>query len=171
MANNTDWNRIKTEYISSNIGLRSLADKYSVSFSTLSKRSTKEKWVDERKRFGNKIVTDAANKIASDKSEQLAEEYNIACKFIKIIEESLDSDNFISDGIVDTKRINEAANALTKFMDIKRIIKGHQTLQEKQAHDIALRRLKIEESKAQKNNSEDREIKVVLCDEAKGWTV
>lgn len=172
MAKNADWNKIKTEYISSNIGLRGLADKYGVSFSTLSKRSTREKWVDERRRFGNRVVTDAAKKVASNKSEQLIKEYDIACRFIAIIEESLESDSYILEGIADTKRINEAANALTKFMDIKRIIKGHQTLQEKQAHDIAVRRLKIEEDKAKKSDSsKDKEIKVILCDEAKEWTV
>lgn len=171
MAKRADWNKIKTEYITTDIVQRDLAKKYDVPYSTLRDRCRTDGWFEEKKRFRSKIVADAAKKIAKDKSEQLLDEYNIACGFIKLLEKSLENDDYTDAGTIDTQKVNQAANALAKFMEIKRIVKGHQTLQEKQAHELALRRLKLDEKRAQKDDSEEKEIKIVLSDEIKEWTV
>ena len=44
-----DWNKIRTEYISTETSYRKLADKYDVPVSTIFKRAKKENWVDLKK--------------------------------------------------------------------------------------------------------------------------
>lgn len=41
-----DWNKIKQEYISGGISYRELAKKHDISFSTLSKKASSEKWTE-----------------------------------------------------------------------------------------------------------------------------
>lgn len=45
------WDEIKTEYITTGIGTRPLADKYDVSYSTLRKRAEREKWAQDRTQY------------------------------------------------------------------------------------------------------------------------
>lgn len=45
------WDDIKTEYITTDIGTRPLAEKHNVSYSTLRKRAAREQWAQERAQF------------------------------------------------------------------------------------------------------------------------
>ena len=68
-----NWNRIRTEYITGDIGLRKLAEKHGVPFRTLADRSRGEKWVEQKKAHRNKTVTMACEKIAEKQSDQMAD--------------------------------------------------------------------------------------------------
>lgn len=177
MANKkTDWEKLKIEYITGHISQRELAAKYSVSYSTIRNRSIKEKWVEEKKQHGSTVVANAKKKIAKKQVEMLAEEYQIACDFVKLIEKTLKKETNFEEittfmgeayktGRIDTKSILNAANALQKFMDIKRVCSDHQTIQERQQHEIALKRLQIEEKRAQKEEKTDSEIHISIDSE------
>lgn len=166
-----NWKKIKTEYITTDISQRKLADKYKVSYSTIRNRSKNEGWYDEKLRYGSSVVAKAIEKSAAKEAAMLVAEYEIACQFVELLGASLKDNTYqstinygktvLTDSL-DTKKILEAANALSKFMDIKRIIKGHQTAQEQQSHELAVRRLELEEKKAQKDSAEDKEIRVVI---------
>lgn len=59
-----DWNAIRNEYVTTQISLRDLAQKHSVSFATLRRRSEKEKWVDRRKGHEHEVSTKVTQKVA-----------------------------------------------------------------------------------------------------------
>lgn len=69
----TDWNKIKAEYIAGNDTLQELAEKYSVSSSTIMKRAAKEKWADARKKNGRKKEEKTAEKIIEKQSNDIAD--------------------------------------------------------------------------------------------------
>lgn len=48
--NKPDWLRIKTEYTTTTISYRNLADKHGVSFNTLQCRAKRERWAEARKK-------------------------------------------------------------------------------------------------------------------------
>lgn len=50
-----DWDLIKTEYITTDITCRKLAEKHGVSESTLFKKCSKEQWEASRKQHGSKL--------------------------------------------------------------------------------------------------------------------
>lgn len=178
MAKNksVDWEKLKIEYVTGHISQRDLAAKYSVPYSTIRTRSIKEKWVEEKKQHGSTVVANAKKKIAKKQSDILAREYQIANDFVKLIEKSLNDKksynevsvsfgNVTETGRIDAKAILNAANALQKFMEIKRVCKGHQTIQEIQQHELALKRLEIEEKRAQKDDNIDNELHILIDSE------
>lgn len=59
-----NWLEIKNEYISTGTSYRKLADKYSVSFSTLQARARKEQWKKERDKQRDRIETKIRQKTA-----------------------------------------------------------------------------------------------------------
>lgn len=53
-SNNADWNKMKTDYVTTHKSMRELSAEYGVSLHTIGKRASKEKWVEQREQFGNK---------------------------------------------------------------------------------------------------------------------
>lgn len=51
------WEQIKTEYVTTGIGLRPLAKKHDVSFTTIAKRAAREKWTTLRQQQDNSVTT------------------------------------------------------------------------------------------------------------------
>jgi hypothetical protein len=68
-----DWIKIRTEYETTNISYRKLADKYNVSFKTLSPRAKREGWAKGKKETQDKIREKtgqkAIEKISDDNSK------------------------------------------------------------------------------------------------------
>lgn len=59
-----DWLSIKTEYVTTNCDLPTLAKKHGVSYSTIRKRSSKEHWSEQREEHRHNLGTLAAQKAA-----------------------------------------------------------------------------------------------------------
>lgn len=174
-----NWNKIKTEYITTDISQRKLAEKYKVAYPTLRDRCKMENWYQSKKEYRSKVVTKAVEQSCEKEAAVLACELQVTDKLVRLLQDTLTDDTYkartvYGDEIInakDTKKILEAANALTKLTEIKRIIKGHQTVKEKQAHDIALRKMELEEQKVKQEKNTDRKIVVELPDEMKDWVV
>lgn len=168
-----DWEKLKIEYITGHISQRELAAKHGVPYSTIRQRSIREQWVKEKERHSSAVVAHAQKKIGKKQADLLAREYEIATDFVKLIEKSVqDEKNYdevsvslagvIKTGRIDSKALLNAANALQKFMDIRRVCKGHQTVQEKQQHELALKRLEIEKARANKDEVKDTDYNITL---------
>lgn len=85
-----NWKKIKAEYIRGGISQQSLADKYGVSISTLTKHAMAEKWKDLRKEIGKKTDEKITEAISS---QEAAKEYTIqgiADDLLKHIAENID---------------------------------------------------------------------------------
>ena len=83
-----DWSKIKAEYIrDSSTSYRKLAEKYSVSFTTLQKKALKEKWPDLRRQKEDKTETRIVDACATKEAERTCRAYEAADMAIeKIIE-------------------------------------------------------------------------------------
>lgn len=62
MANAVNWIAIRTEYETSNISYRKIADKYGVSFNTLKDRAKREGWAKSKEKTQHKIATKTLQK-------------------------------------------------------------------------------------------------------------
>lgn len=80
-----DWKAIKTEYITTDISQRQLADKYSVPLSSINRRSKKEGWVEDRQHHKHKVLTKTADKIANKEANRLAELMETTGKAIGVV--------------------------------------------------------------------------------------
>lgn len=174
-----DWNKIKTEYITTDIGQRKLAEKYNVAVSTINHRSKAENWYEQKLQYTNDVVTEAVNKSKIEEAAFLAKELEFANELVKLLSKTIEDETFDAhtsfgeaiENTKDTKKILEAANAMEKLVRMKRTITGSRNKREQEEYALQVRKLDIEEKRATKDDIEDREIELILPDEAKEWTV
>lgn len=99
----TNWEIIKTEYITTDISLRRLADKYEVSRTTLTRRCGLEKWVDKRSQYKSKVETKTLEKSANRESGRLAKLMDVTSKAIDVVVNAFDDKEQFNRYIVERK--------------------------------------------------------------------
>ena len=135
MANKVNWRKIKTEYISDlTASHRSLAAKYGVAVSAVSKRASEEGWAQARKEYNEKVVQAMLQERASADARVLARFSSAAEKALERIEAALDDpDHFY--------RYRVEANARefeeTKCTEVERVYKTLNTKALKEVTDTA----------------------------------
>ena len=85
-----DWLKIKTEYITTDISYRKLAEKYGVNYSVLGARGRAEKWVEQRTQFQDMTHTKTEEKIAEKKARKAAKVEDLADKLLLKLEQAID---------------------------------------------------------------------------------
>jgi hypothetical protein len=85
-----DWLKIKTEYITTDISYRKLAEKYGINYSVLGARGRAEGWVEQRTQFQDKTHTKTVEKIAEKKARQAAKVEDLADKLLNKLEQAID---------------------------------------------------------------------------------
>lgn len=184
-----DWAAMQTEYITGEISQRKLAEKYGISLATLSRIARKEKWAEKKKRYAVEVVEKAVRKHANKKANELAKELAAADKISDVIVQSLnDPEQFqrwiVNEGLgdgasetsekvfdkVDMRALKDAAATLKIIENMKRSISGLLTIQERQAMDIAERRMQLDEKKADADTKDTSVTIKFASDELEDWS-
>ena len=145
-----EWNKIKAEYIRGNTSCHKLADKYGVSYSSIRRRSEKEKWTELRAKSAQKSsekIVDSAAKHSANVADTL---YKTTEILLRRIAEAMAE----APGLTPTDAANWA-NALER---VKRTagIKDKPDADEQQARIEKLRK------ETQTGNEESAEGRVVV---------
>lgn len=130
-----DWNEIKTEYISTEIGYRDLAKKHGVSFSTLQRRARKENWAGLRRQVCDDTVTAVTTAVINSNVDRALRVQNVAEQLLGKIELTIDN----IDGRKSARSVKDVADALKNVKDIMNI-KSEADMQEQEARIAKLRR-------------------------------
>lgn len=130
-----DWNEIKTEYISTEIGYRDLAKKHGVSFSTLQRRARKENWAGLRRQVCDDTVTAVTTAVINSNVDRALRVQNVAEQLLDKIELTIDN----IDGRKSARSVKDVADALKNVKDIMNI-KSEADMQEQEARIAKLRR-------------------------------
>ena len=183
---NRDWKRIKTEYITTDTSYRKLAAKYDVPMSTLTRIAIKEKWVEARERYKNKVVTKTVEKMAAKEANKLAKLRTMTDSMVDVVEGIFnDPEQFhrhlvqTRDGQIwdveervfkkiDTKAIKDITAALKDLSTILRNVYDLPTVQEQAAMDNAASRLQLDRDKAAVGQADDSETGVVMLAPVEG---
>lgn len=72
------WGRIRTEYITSSVSQRALAEKHGVPLRTLESRARSEEWTRLRREHRGKTMEKALEKISDEQADQMARELTAA---------------------------------------------------------------------------------------------
>lgn len=175
---NYDWETIKTDYVTSDLSLRAIAEKYRIRPRTVTDRASAESWFATKKEFKKKTTEKAIAKVATRKANQLAKEIEAADKISSVLTKALsDLDQFNRHLVIetakddtgmqitttvektfdklDTRALKEVAQTLKLVEDIKRSLLNIETmeqhnrrLREQKRLEIEEERLKIEQQKA-----------------------
>lgn len=124
----TDWNKLRLEYINSTLSLRDLAEKHKVNDAGVMKRAAKEKWEQERQRRSAEVSAAAQEKITEQAVDRLAE---FSAKDIELAELFKSKITNILANIDDEKAdgvfLNTLANALSTAQKVGRLALGAET--------------------------------------------
>jgi hypothetical protein len=121
MANKVNWRKIKTEYIRDlTASHRSLAAKYGVAVSAVSKRAAEEGWAQARKEYNEKVVQEMLQECARADAQVLARFKAAAEKALEKVEEALaDPDQFYRYRV----EANAREFAETRCTEVERVYK------------------------------------------------
>ena len=192
-----DWDKLRTEYITTDLSLKDISDKYGVSQRLVNTKSAEQGWVEQRKKYNAKVVEKAVNKVAAKRANQLAKELAIADNISNVLKKALDDAEQFNRYIIDTttrvdgteirtseektfekvdmRALKDAAAALRLVEEMKRSMAGILRVEEINRNRREEKRLKLEEEKLQlqKEQTEarkpDTDIKVVITGYEEGW--
>ena len=105
-----DWKTIETEYVTTDISHRQLAEKYGIGRSRLSQYASKEKWKEKRDKHRAKTVSKAVNAVSNKQASKLARIDGITDKLLSKLEKAVEELDLsvikkktkIDDGLVET---------------------------------------------------------------------
>ncbi len=184
MARANPWHRIRHAYITGSMGQKALAEQFGVSARELSRRSAEEGWVDARAEFRARAAAKAIDRAVDEEADKLeavrsvadtlagqlaaimtdADQlhmYTAVCRDAggvdRIVEKRLDS--------VNTKALRDVVGALRELTTVLRNLHGIQTAGEAEAARIAAEKLKLEQRKANLDET-DKKIVVAFADPA-----
>ena len=157
MNNSVDWKAIKAEYIAGGTSYKKLADKYGVSFSTLSHLAKREKWTDLKQKACEKEDMDLANSIGKKNAKKSAKIDSIVDRLLDIVGERLE------DLIIEGKDVRSIASALNDLRDLK----GIKDKLDEQEQKARIRKL---EKEAEPEDKNDNVIVVEMGDGAEEYS-
>ena len=70
-ANEIDWTAVRAEYVTTDIGLVKLSEKYGIALATIKRRSAREGWVEERQKRKDKAVDQVMQNVIQSDTERV----------------------------------------------------------------------------------------------------
>ena len=129
-----DWQKIKTEDITTDTSYRKLAQKYGVGYQAICHRSQDEGWIAEREQYKNKTMSKTLEKISQQEATRAAKIHRVADKLLLKIERMVDSDKPL-----DSKGIRALTAAVKDLKEIQSV-RSELDRQEQEARIANLRR-------------------------------
>jgi single-stranded DNA-specific DHH superfamily exonuclease len=73
LISDKEWEKLRMEYVSSNITIRELAEKYGHSEDAIEKRAGRESWTDARRKLSAEVLAKADAELAEKRAKELIE--------------------------------------------------------------------------------------------------
>lgn len=153
-----DWQKIKTEYLTSDTSYRKLAQKYGVNATTIAKRASKEGWQSQRQQQASKTLSKTLNAVSSSQASRAARLQTVADKLLGKVESLLEQSDPLEMG---TQSLKNISGVLKDLKEIQ-MIKSDADLREQEARIAKLR-------KEAEGEDDDNEIQVVITGKAKEY--
>ena len=126
-----DWNKIKTEYLTSDTSYRKLAQKYGVNATTIAKKASKEGWVSQRQQQANRTLSKTLTAVSNRQVNRATRLQEVADKLLNKIEAAVDDYN-MEVLLVDRQSLRQITGALKDIKDIQ-MIRSEADLREQEA--------------------------------------
>ena len=153
-----DWNIIKAEYIAGGTSYRTLAKKYKVSVTTLTRVAIKEKWVELRQQAESKAEAKMVESVSKTKSKTNIKINEVADKLIEKMNATIDKLD-----VIDGQTLKHFTSALKDLKDIT----GHKSDLDVREQEARIAKLQKDAEKEEKDN----EIEVVIGGGTEDYTV
>ncbi len=131
-----DWQKIKTEYITTDTSYRKLAQKYGIHYKVISERGKDEEWVTLRSQHRDKTLTKTLERICKEKVDRAARLNSVAELLLEKVESLLKSDDNIA---FDTQGLKHISGVLKDIKEVQ-MIRSDKDLEEQDARIAKLRK-------------------------------
>lgn len=148
-----DWEKIRTEYVTTATSYRKLANKYNINVRRIQETGKKEGWVALRDAFRAEIGAD----FREDAKEKGVQALN---DIAEITGDAIDKIKELLGGVNNGTQTAALMEALKVCRELVRDIYGLPTLNEEHRRDIERRRMELEEAKAEKPEAGGVQIEI-----------
>lgn len=131
-----DWQKIKTEYITTDTSYRKLAQKYGVGYSVIGERARLDGWVEQREQFRNKTLTKTVDAISTKQVDRAANLISVADKLLAKVNSLLEMD---AEVLGDTQSMKHISGVLKDIKEVQ-MIRSDADMREQEARIANLRK-------------------------------
>ena len=152
-----DWQKIKTEYITTDTSYRKLAQKHGVHYNAIANRAKQEEWISQRNQYCDKTVTNTVDAISNSQVDR-------ASKLVSVADLLLDKVKSIVEGnpelLVSTQSIKNLSGVLKDIKEVQ-MIRSDADMREQEARIANLRK------QAEKEDDSSTEVTITFGSEEK----
>lgn len=188
-----DWEAIKTEYVTGDMGQNAIIKKYKIDQKLVAKHSKEDGWVKARKEYRERVQAKAQEKMCNKRANELAGVLNSSYKIRDTIERAMNDPQQFNRYLVtrgrkggefetveevhdkvDTKAIREMTQALKAVESLIRSLNNIPTEAEMQRLQLERERFELEKEKWEREKAEQsaaHEVRITFdTDDMEGWT-
>ena len=153
-----DWQKIRAEYITTDISYRKLADKYGLDQATIARKAKKEDWVSKRQHHADKTQAKILDADTKNKADRAARLMTVADKLLKKVELAVDQEGFLSAGAI--KNLSDALKNIRETQ----MIRSDQDIREQEA-----RIAKLQKEAQKDDDDKDKTVIVTIAGGEGSW--
>ena len=147
-----DWQKIKTEYITTDTSYRKLAQKHGVGYSVIGERARLEGWVEQREQFRNKTLTKTVNAISNKQVDRAAKLIDVADLLLDKVKSLVEGDYEL---LASTQSLKNLSGVLKDIKEIQ-MIRSDADMREQEARIANLRK------QAEKEENQSRDVTITI---------
>ena len=129
-----DWQKIKTEYITTDTSYRKLAQKYGIDSAVIGRRAKSEEWVTLRQQYVNETQTKTINAISDKQVDRATKLMSVADKLLEKVEQWVEMDDPIT-----ANAIKNLSDAIKNIKEVQ-MIRTEEDIEEQKARIDKLRK-------------------------------
>ena len=148
----SDWQKIKTEYITTDTSYRKLADKYGIDQATVSRKAKKEDWVSMRQRHISETQAKILDADTEEKVDRATRLKTVADKLLDKVEQWVEMGEPIS-----ANSIKNLSDAIKNIKEVQ-MIRTEEEIEEQKARIAKLRK------EAEKEDHNDNTIVIQFAE-------
>jgi hypothetical protein len=129
-----DWQKIKTEYITTDTSYRKLAQKHGVHYNAIANRAKQEDWISQRNQFCDRTVTKTVTAISDKQVDRASRLNTVADKLLEKVEQYVAMEELIS-----AASLKNLSDALRNIKETQ-MIRTEEDVEEQKARIAKLRK-------------------------------
>ena len=147
-----DWQKIKTEYITTNTSYRKLAQKHGVHYNAVANRAKQEGWISQRNQYCDRTVTKTVNAISNKQVDRAANLISVADQLLEKVKSLLETD---AEVLSDTQSMKHISGVLKDIKEIQ-MIRSDADMREQEARIANLRK------QAEKEDNLSKDVTITI---------
>ena len=147
-----DWQKIKTEYITTDTSYRKLAEKYGVHYNAIANRSKQEGWISQRNQHCDKTMTETLDAISKQQVDRAANLISVSDLLLSKVKSLLETD---AEVLADTQSMKHISGVLKDIKEIQ-MIRSDADMREQEA------RIRNLQKQAEKEESQSKDVTITI---------